>query len=31
VSTVDYFHPSIKGQNRLASVTWAAGYWPQIG
>jgi hypothetical protein len=24
----DYFHPSISGQAKLASVTWAAGYWP---
>jgi len=28
VSTRDYFHPTISGQARLASVTWAAGYWP---
>jgi lysophospholipase L1-like esterase len=28
VSTVDYFHPSVRGQNTLAAVTWAAGYWP---
>ena len=28
VSTVDYFHPSLSGQNRLAGATWAAGYWP---
>lgn len=28
VSTVDYFHPSVQGQSRLAAVTWAAGYWP---
>ena len=27
ISTVDYFHPSIQGQNRLAAVTWAASYW----
>jgi len=27
VSPVDYFHPSTAGQNRLAAVTWAAGYW----
>lgn len=27
VSTVDYFHPSITGQNTLASVSWKAGYW----
>ena len=30
VSTVDYFHPSISGQNNLARVTWAAGYWPTM-
>jgi lysophospholipase L1-like esterase len=27
VSTVDYFHPDVAGQNALASVSWAAGYW----
>jgi lysophospholipase L1-like esterase len=27
VSTVDYFHPSVSGQNKLAGVTWAASYW----
>lgn len=27
VSTVDYFHPNVAGQNALASFTWAAGYW----
>jgi lysophospholipase L1-like esterase len=27
VSTRDYFHPSAAGQARLASVSWAAGYW----
>jgi lysophospholipase L1-like esterase len=26
VSTRDYFHPSLAGQTKLASVTWAAGY-----
>jgi lysophospholipase L1-like esterase len=31
VSTVDYYHPSVTGQNHLAAVTWAAGYWPSIG
>ncbi len=30
VSTVDYFHPSTQGQNDLAAVTWAAGYWPTL-
>jgi lysophospholipase L1-like esterase len=28
VSDVDYFHPSIAGQNALAAVAWSAGYWP---
>ncbi|MEP6598703.1 MAG: SGNH/GDSL hydrolase family protein [Actinomycetota bacterium] len=28
ISPVDYFHPSSQGQNKLASVTWAASYWP---
>jgi lysophospholipase L1-like esterase len=27
VSTVDYFHPSVSGQNHLAAVAWTAGYW----
>ena len=27
VSTVDYFHPNLNGQNALAAVSWAAGYW----
>jgi len=27
VSPVDFFHPSTAGQNRLAAVTWARGYW----
>lgn len=27
VSTVDYFHPSLSGQAKLASVTWSASYW----
>ena len=28
VSTIDYFHPSIAGQAKLARITWAASYWP---
>jgi lysophospholipase L1-like esterase len=28
VSTIDYFHPSLTGQNSLAGVTWGASYWP---
>ena len=27
VSTVDYWHPSRRGQATLAQVAWAAGYW----
>lgn len=27
VSKVDYFHPSITGQNKLAAVSWGASYW----
>jgi lysophospholipase L1-like esterase len=27
VTTRDYFHPSISGQTKLASVTWTASYW----
>jgi lysophospholipase L1-like esterase len=29
VSPVDYFHPSLAGQMKLAAITWAAGYWPR--
>jgi lysophospholipase L1-like esterase len=28
VSSLDYFHPSLSGQAALASVTWAASWWP---
>jgi lysophospholipase L1-like esterase len=28
VSPWDYFHPSTAGQNKLAEVTYQAGYWP---
>lgn len=28
VSTVDYWHPSRRGQATLARVAWEAGYWP---
>jgi lysophospholipase L1-like esterase len=27
ITTRDYFHPSISGQAKLASVSWSAGYW----
>jgi hypothetical protein len=29
VNDFDYFHPSLIGQNRLASITWAASWWPE--
>jgi lysophospholipase L1-like esterase len=28
VSTLDFFHPSLRGQAGLARVTWAASWWP---
>ncbi|MHC6591278.1 SGNH/GDSL hydrolase family protein [Arthrobacter sp. C152] len=27
VSVLDYFHPSLQGQAKLASITWGASYW----
>jgi len=27
VSTIDYFHPNLLGQNDLAAVSWKASYW----
>lgn len=27
VSTVDYFHPSLRGQELLAELTWKASFW----
>jgi lysophospholipase L1-like esterase len=27
LSSIDYFHPSIAGQAKLAGVTWTASYW----
>ena len=27
ITTRDYFHPSVSGQAKLASVSWSAGYW----
>ena len=29
INTLDYFHPSVIGQNRLASITWAKAWWPR--
>jgi lysophospholipase L1-like esterase len=31
VSHVDYFHPSMSGQAKLAAQSWPAGYWPTVG
>jgi hypothetical protein len=28
ISRVDYFHPSVSGQDTLAGITWSASYWP---
>lgn len=30
ISTIDYFHPSLAGQNAIAALTWSAGYWPGL-
>jgi len=27
ISPVDHYHPSLAGQNQIAGVTWAAGFW----
>jgi lysophospholipase L1-like esterase len=27
VSSIDYFHPNMHGQNDIAAVTWSASYW----
>jgi lysophospholipase L1-like esterase len=27
VSTIDYFHPNLRGQNDIAAVTWSASFW----
>jgi hypothetical protein len=28
VSKLDYFHPSLSGQAKLANLTWARSWWP---
>jgi lysophospholipase L1-like esterase len=30
ISTIDHFHPDLAGQNAIAALTWAAGYWPGV-
>lgn len=27
VSTIDYFHPNLQGQNAVAATTWSASFW----
>lgn len=27
ISTIDFFHPNLRGQNDIAAITWAASYW----
>lgn len=27
ISTLDYFHPNITGQQAIATITWTASYW----
>jgi hypothetical protein len=30
LSTVDYFHPSLSGQARMAADAWAADVWSSV-
>ena len=30
LSTVDYFHPSLSGQAKMAASAWQAGYWARV-
>ena len=30
LSTVDYFHPSLSGQAKMAAAAWKAGYWSTV-
>jgi lysophospholipase L1-like esterase len=30
LSTVDYFHPSLSGQGKMAASAWKAGYWADV-
>lgn len=27
ISTLDYFHPNVEGQNDIAAITWKASFW----
>lgn len=31
ISSLDYFHPNLRGQAALAAETWAASWWPTTG
>jgi lysophospholipase L1-like esterase len=31
VSKLDYFHPNLRGQKRLAAITWARSWWGGAG
>jgi hypothetical protein len=28
VSVLDFFHPDLDGQRKLAATTWSASWWP---
>lgn len=30
INTIDYYHPSVAGQNVLAGVTWSKSWWPRL-
>jgi lysophospholipase L1-like esterase len=30
VSSLDYFHPSLSGQSRLAGITWSKSWWSSL-
>lgn len=27
ISSIDYFHPNMAGQNDIARITWGASFW----
>lgn len=29
VNALDYYHPDVQGQNRMAAITWAKSWWPR--
>jgi hypothetical protein len=30
VSKLDFFHPNLAGQTKIAQVTWARSWWPAV-